>query len=155
MIDELLFSYRNLLSKAISNFAGFEFVELSHHYGIDECKKFGALILVKKKTPHFMEKVIALLPQQMHPEHSHFDRDEKYEVIYGNMVLTVQEEDVLLGRDDSYIVKLGMQHKFKTDGGVVFVESAASDKFLPSVYLDKSMGKLSDRKTDVTAYFKN
>jgi N-acetylneuraminate synthase len=57
-------------------------VELSHHYGIDQFEKVGAVI-IDCVNREYCKKLVIQIPNQTHPTHYHEKKEETFQVLWG------------------------------------------------------------------------
>ncbi len=152
---ELIIKHSIHRVKALLNQAGVplnsEFgVEYSHHDGIENFEKVGA-VLINCINRSYCKKIVVQLPGQKHPLHFHKIKEETFQVIYGTLETEVDGHRKQLRPGDTCLIQPGVWHSFWTDSGCVFEE--VSTRALPgdSVYADKRINKmeLSKRKTAV------
>lgn len=59
-------------------------LEISHHYGIENFRKVGA-VLVNFVNREYCKKILTMLPGQSHPEHLHRKKEETFYIVWGEM----------------------------------------------------------------------
>jgi len=123
--------------------------DLSHHYGIERFKKWGATIL-SCINREYCKKIIILLPKQKHPFHYHLKKEETFQVLYGNMDVTIDKKIKLLKVGDILTIERSKMHNFSSKEGVIFEEISTTDYKDDSFYEDKTISKNKDRKTCMT-----
>ena len=128
-------------------------VELSHHYGMERFREVGAVI-VNFFNREYCKKLILLLPGQRHPLHSHKSKEETFQVLYGDMELSLDGETTTMRPGDLETVKRGQVHAFKTDGGVIFEEVSTTHIKGDSYYEDEAIARLDpiERKTVISQW---
>jgi D-lyxose ketol-isomerase len=57
-------------------------IELSHHYGIERFREFGA-ILITCYNNEYAKKILIQLPRQKHPYHFHKEKKETFQLLWG------------------------------------------------------------------------
>jgi N-acetylneuraminate synthase len=124
-------------------------LELSHHYGIERYEEWGAAIL-NCINREYCKKIIILLPGQKHPFHYHLKKEETFQVLYGNMDVTVGKEVRQLKAGDMLTVERSVKHNFATKDGVIFEEVSTTHYKDDSFYDDKSIAQNLERKTELT-----
>jgi len=122
--------------------------ELSHHYGIDTFKEFGATI-IDCINREYCKKIIVLLPGQKHPSHTHKLKEETFNVIYGDLNLDLGGSVKTYGRGDMILVERNMSHSFSTVNGAVFEEISTTHYKNDSFYDDRTIMENRERKTEV------
>ena len=123
-------------------------VELSHHKGIDEFRRIGAVI-VNIINREYCKKLIILLPGQTHPSHCHGRKEETFQILHGEMDLELEGRHSTLQPGDMQLVERGRWHSFSTTTGCVFEEISTTHIIGDSRYADESINKLdpAQRKT--------
>ena len=124
-------------------------LELSHHYGIDRYREWGAAIL-SCINREYCKKLIILLPGQKHPFHRHVKKEETFQVLFGSMDVKVGEEAKLLKTGDILTVERGVNHNFASQEGVIFEEVSTTHYKDDSFYEDENITNNKDRKTELT-----
>jgi N-acetylneuraminate synthase len=125
-------------------------VEYSHHYGIREFRRTGAVI-INCINREYCKKVIVQLPGQKHPAHFHKLKEETFQVLHGVLNVSIDGHLRVLHPGETCLVQPGVWHSFWTETGVVFEEISTTHYNGDSVYKDKSINKLprESRKTVV------
>ena len=123
-------------------------IEYSHHYGLENFRETGA-VLITVFNKEYAKKLVVQLPQQKHPLHMHKIKDETFLVVYGVLTLTLNNEKYVLKRGEKMTVPPGVWHSFATDVGCIFEE--ISTRAIPgdSYYKDSNISnkKNAERKT--------
>ena len=131
---------------------GPEFVtEYSHHYGISNFRKVGA-VLIECINREYCKKLVIQLPHQKHPSHYHARKEETFQILYGVLYSQINGHVRELLPGDTVLVQPGVWHSFWTeDTGVIFEEVSTTHFNDDSFYEDKHINKLerSERKTVV------
>ncbi len=124
--------------------------EYSHHYGVSNFRKFGAVI-INCINREYCKKIIVQLPEQRHPSHFHKRKEETFQVLYGSMSVNVDGHIRHLRPGDTCLVMPGVWHSFWSDEGCVFEEVSTTHFNDDSIYADKEINQMkrSDRKTVV------
>ena len=128
-----------------------EFVtEYSHHYGVQNFRRFGA-VLINVINREYAKKVLVQLPGQLHPWHFHKLKEETFIVIWGKLHLELDDRNKVLSPGDSITVLPGVWHRFWTETGCVFEEISTTAHPNDSIYRDPEINKLTSaqRKTVV------
>ncbi|MCZ6800468.1 MAG: N-acetylneuraminate synthase family protein [Nitrospirae bacterium] len=141
--------------KAILNEAkiqlGSEFkVEYSHHYGLENFRKTGAVI-IECINREYCKKLVVQLPGQRHPSHYHTRKEETFQILYGILHVNTDGYPRILHPGETILIQPGVWHSFWTDNGVIFEEVSTTHYNNDSFYADKRINKLprSERKTVV------
>lgn len=128
--------------------------ELSHHYGIENLPQDGAYLLTVVNR-EYCKKLIAI--SGSHPEHYHKEKDETFQVLYGNITVHLSDgpgserEDLLLFAGDIVHVPRGKYHSF--NGWGIFEEISTHAEREDSYYTDPEIQKMDPmhRKTILEA----
>jgi sialic acid synthase SpsE/mannose-6-phosphate isomerase-like protein (cupin superfamily) len=122
-------------------------VEFSHHYGIPNFSKVGA-IFIECINRSYCKKLILQLRGQLHPNHYHKRKEETFQVLHGILEMEVEGRRRTLYPGDIQVVQQGVWHKFWTNNGVIFEEVSTTHFNDDSFYEDKEINKLplSQRK---------
>jgi sialic acid synthase SpsE/mannose-6-phosphate isomerase-like protein (cupin superfamily) len=125
-------------------------VEYSHHYGIANFREYGA-VLISCINREYCKKILVQLPGQKHPQHFHKLKEETFQVLYGQLHVSVDGHTRTLHPGEIYLVMPGVWHSFWTDHGCVFEEVSTTHYSNDSVYKDAKINKLQrhERKTVV------
>lgn len=125
-------------------------VEYSHHYGISRFREFGAVI-INCINREYCKKILVQLPGQKHPMHFHPLKEETFQVLHGDLTVSVDGRTRALVPGDVCLVMPGVWHSFWTDGGCVFEEVSTTHFNSDSFYKDTKINKLArhERKTVV------
>lgn len=125
-------------------------VEYSHHYGIENFRKTGAVI-IDCINREYCKKLVVQLPGQEHPSHYHARKEETFQVLHGVLGAKVDGRVRELHPGDTVLVQPGVWHSFWTETGVIFEEVSTTHFNDDSFYADKWINKLerSARKTVV------
>lgn len=124
--------------------------EISHHYGLERFREFGA-ILIDIINREYCKKLIVQLPRQKHPYHFHKKKEETFHVLYGDLEIEKNGNPIELKAGDTFLVKPNDWHKFSTVHGVVFEEISTTHFNNDSFYQDEKINNLGreNRKTKV------
>lgn len=123
-------------------------VELSHHYGLDQFKQVG-IVIIDCINREYCKKIIVQLPGQVHPYHHHLKKEETFHVLSGVLEIEIEGKRKTLSAGDMQVVPRGARHKFWTNTGVVFEEISTTHFNDDSIYEDPiiSSKKREQRKT--------
>ena len=124
-------------------------VEISHHYGVENFFRTGA-VLLNLVNRSYCKKAIVMLPGQAHPEHCHKVKEETFFVLHGSMQIDLDGRRVDLAVGDSVLVLPGVKHSFSTSTGVIFEEISSTHRAQDSYYSDPVISANKGRKTHVT-----
>jgi N-acetylneuraminate synthase len=125
-------------------------VEYSHHYGIPKFREYGAVI-INCINRDYCKKLLIQLPGQKHPVHHHKLKEETFQVLYGELHISLDGHIRTLKAGDTCLVLPGVWHSFWTDVGAVIEEVSTTHYNNDSVYKDKAIQSLQrhERKTVV------
>jgi len=123
-------------------------IELSHHYGMEHFRHVGALI-VTVVNREYCKKLIVVLPGQKHPPHLHKVKEETFHLLWGDLLINLDDRALTLGRGDTVLVERGVRHAFTTRGGAIFEELSTTHVAGDSYYDDERICRLDpmQRKT--------
>lgn len=113
-------------------------IELSHHFGIENFRETGAL-LINVVNAHYCKKFVAQLPGQRHPVHKHQIKDEAFQVLWGDLTVKLEDKCIELAPGDTLHVVHDTWHSFWTEGGVVFEEISTTSIPGDSIYQDEKI----------------
>ena len=124
--------------------------EYSHHYGIENFREVGA-VLITVVNREYAKKILVQLPGQRHPLHMHKLKEETFVVVYGDLVIELDGVERTLHPGDQLTVPPGVWHRFHSETGVVFEEISTTAFPKDSYYRDNNIAALSsaERKTVV------
>lgn len=125
-------------------------VEYSHHHGIAQFRKVGAVI-IECINREYCKKLVVQLPGQRHPAHYHARKEETFQVLYGTLICNVDGRTTVLQPGQTILVQPGVWHSFRSETGVIFEEVSTTHYNDDSFYAEKSINamKRSERKTIV------
>lgn len=123
-------------------------IELSHHYGMDRFHEVGATI-INMVNREYAKKLIIVLPGQSHPAHRHQKKEETFEMLAGDLEVTLDDEVIHMRPGDRLLVKRNTWHSFKTKTGAIFEEISTTHFRNDSEYRDAEVSALDpmQRKT--------
>lgn len=126
-------------------------IEYSHHYGVDNFRKIGA-VLIDVVNREYCKKIIVQLAGQVHPQHYHKRKEETFQVLSGVLNVVIEGRKRVLHPGDTCLVQPGMWHSFWTDTGCVFEEISTRHFNDDSYYKDKAINAMqrAQRKTIVS-----
>lgn len=125
-------------------------VEYSHHYGIPKFREIGAVI-INCINRSYCKKIIVQLPGQRHPAHFHKRKEETFQVLHGEVHVTMDGHERVLRAGETCLIQPGVWHSFWTHTGCIFEEVSTTHYNNDSFYKDKRINEMarSDRKTAV------
>jgi N-acetylneuraminate synthase len=148
IIYRILLQVKGMLNNARIQIGKDTSVELSHHYGLERFREFGAVIMncINRK---YCKKLIVQLPRQKHPYHFHKSKEETFQLLYGDLEVELDGKRIKPQVGDTILVKPGEWHKFHTLDGAIFEEVSTTHFDNDSFYEDERIARLSreSRKT--------
>jgi sialic acid synthase SpsE/mannose-6-phosphate isomerase-like protein (cupin superfamily) len=123
--------------------------EISHHFGIHRFHEFGAVI-INFVNREYCKKVIALLPNQEHPEQYHKLKEETFQVLFGEIELRLDGESQTCSTGEIITIARGVKHSFRSRSGAVIEEISSKHYPEDSYYTDPAIATNKGRKTLVT-----
>ncbi len=129
-------------------------LEISHHYGLEKFDEVGAVI-INCVNREYCKKLLVMLPNQRHPMHMHKIKEETFQVLYGDMEITIGEETKIYKPGDMALVKRGTMHCFSSPTGAVFEEISTEHKAGDSYYEDPKVTENKNRKTNFTYWLED
>lgn len=123
-------------------------LELSHHYGLEHFRHYGATI-INVINREYCKKLIVLLPGQQHPNHYHKVKEETFQVLSGTLTLTLDGVTSEVKAGDVITVERNVLHAFTSTEGCIFEEVSTTHVKNDSYYEDEKIAKLDvmERKT--------
>lgn len=127
--------------------------ELSHHYGMQHFRQFGAVI-ISIVNREYCKKLIAVLPGQQHPIHTHKVKEETFQLLYGDLTVELEDRIIEMKPGDIQTVLRGEKHAFSSKTGAVFEEVSTTHIKNDSYYDDPRVSRLDpmERKTKVVKW---
>jgi sialic acid synthase SpsE/quercetin dioxygenase-like cupin family protein len=147
IIDKIVKDSLQLLEQARVPLSGKESVEISAHYGLEKFEKHGALI-IDKINRDYCKKIIVVAAGQQHPTHRHIKKEEAFELLHGDCVLTLNGVDIEMTPGKPLLINRGVDHSFGSSNGCVIEEISTTHIPGDSVYQDVEINTLplSERK---------
>jgi N-acetylneuraminate synthase len=148
MIRGIIHDAKGLLYEAhVEVGSDFE-IELSHHYGMEHFRQFGALI-VNVINREYCKKLIVVLPGQQHPNHYHKIKEETFQLLWGDADIIINGIKCELKPGDKILVERGAWHSFTSQKGAIIEEISTTHVLGDSYYKDSAINKLDPltRKT--------
>ncbi|SFR58802.1 N-acetylneuraminate synthase family protein [Anaeromicropila populeti] len=123
-------------------------VELSHHYGMQHFRQFGAII-INIINREYCKKLIIVLPGQKHPLHAHKVKEETFQLLYGDMQVCIEGNMINMTPGDIQTVLRSENHSFTSVNGAIFEEVSTTHVRNDSYYEDEKIRSLDpiERKT--------
>ena len=124
-------------------------IEISHHYGLSNFYKNGA-ILIKIINLSYSKMLVVLLPGQAYPRHHHIQKDETYHLLHGELTVEVEGKVTKLKEGDVLSIARGTMHSFSSVKGAIVEEISTTYIQGDSVYEDSVITDNPDRKIHLT-----
>jgi sialic acid synthase SpsE/quercetin dioxygenase-like cupin family protein len=123
-------------------------IELSHHYGMKNFRENGA-VLLNLINREYCEKLIVVLPGQQHPSHLHKIKEETFQLLWGDLEVSLENETIQMKPGDKVLVHPGVFHSFGSKTGAIFQEISTRNIKNDSYYQDERIRILDpmERKT--------
>jgi N-acetylneuraminate synthase len=154
IIYRIMLQVKGMLNKARIWIGKDSSIELSHHYGLERFREFGAIIIdvINRK---YCKKLIIQLPRQKHPYHFHKKKEETFQLLYGDLEVELDGTRIQPQVGDTILVKPGEWHKFHTLHGAIFEEISTTHYNDDSLYEDERIARLprEARKTVIPNWY--
>ena len=123
-------------------------IELSHHYGMENFRETG-VILVNIINRQYCKKLLIQLSGQKHPTHLHKIKEETFQLLYGDLTVNIDNKEIQMFPGDKMLVEPNTWHSFRTQGGAIFEEISTRYLRDDSYYKDTAISRLDpmERKT--------
>ncbi len=123
-------------------------IELSHHYGLEQFAQTGCMI-VNVLNREYCKKLIVVLPGQANPQHKHLRKEETFQLLYGDLQVSLDDQPVFLKPGDTLLVERDTWHGFRSEKGAIFEEISTTHYRNDSIYQDERIASLDpmQRKT--------
>ncbi len=151
VLKDAIHQVKAMLNEAsITLDSGFN-IEFSHHYGIENFRETGALI-VDCINREYCKKLIVVLPGQKHPVHYHKRKEETFQVLSGVFECEIDGHRRTLHPGATSVVLPGVWHRFWSDKGCIVEEVSTTHYNNDSVYNDRRINEMprNERKTIVS-----
>lgn len=150
ILRDILIQTKGILSEARVPIGKGSHIELSHHYGLERFREFGAIIVTCVNRA-YTKKLVIQLPRQKHPYHHHKIKEETFQLLYGDMEAEIDGHRTKLEVGDTILVSPGAWHKFHTLDGCIFEEVSTTHINNDSFYEDERIARLTreERKTEI------
>jgi N-acetylneuraminate synthase len=124
-------------------------MEISHHYGLERFGEFGVTML-NVVNREYCKKLLIMLPGQNHPAQYHKVKEETFHVLYGDLDLSLDDNERILNAGDVVTIERGVQHEFGSRSGAIIEEISTTHFGEDSFYRDPAITGNLNRKTFVT-----
>jgi len=150
ILRKYIHRYKYMLNEAKIVISKDSRIELSHHKGIENIEKVGAL-LVTLINGVYCKKIIALFPKQKHPTHKHYKKVETFHLLWGDLQVIKNKRVYNMTVGDKLDVYRDEWHSFSSVKGAVFEEISTESIKSDSKYYDPEIDKTDSivRKTYV------
>lgn len=147
---EIIKQCKSILLSANVTFNSDAEIEISHHYGIERFREFGAMIITCYNS-EYAKKIIVQLPRQKHPYHYHELKKESFQLIWGDCEIVINGKSKTMKTGELVTVERQQWHKFSTLHGAVIEEISTEAIGSDSYYDDLEIMKKErfQRKTQV------
>jgi sialic acid synthase SpsE/mannose-6-phosphate isomerase-like protein (cupin superfamily) len=152
MIYRIMLEVRAMLNKARIFIGEESSIELSHHFGLERFREFGA-VLITCINREYCKKLIIQLPRQKHPYHLHKEKEETFQLLYGDLEVLKEGWRQSLKPGDITLIKPGEWHKFHTLHGAIFEEVSTTHHNDDSYYEDERLASERQGKSVVPVAF--
>jgi N-acetylneuraminate synthase len=144
----ILHEVKGMLNEA-KIFAGNDFtIELSHHFGIAHFRHYG-ITMINIVNREYCKKLIIVLPGQKHPKHYHVQKEETFQVLSGNLLINIDDQELEIKQGELFTVERNVIHAFESLDGCIFEEISTTHVKNDSFYADPKIRSLDpmERKT--------
>jgi len=143
-----LFQVRKILSRSKVPVNKDAVLELSHHYGLSRFREFGTAMFTCLNR-NYAKKILVMLPRQKHPIHYHDMKEESFQLLWGDVQISVNGKVSKLEVGEILTVYPKEWHKFSSMNGCVLEEISTHHSSGDSFYEDPTIQSLSapNRKT--------
>ena len=132
---------------------GDEELEISCHFGLGNFENTGCGI-INRINREYCKKLIIVLPGQSHPTHKHIQKEECFELLYGDCTVKLGDEIIPLQKGKPLLVPRGITHSFKSNEGCVVEEISTTHIKGDSIYNDPTINQLPLDKRKIFTVFK-
>jgi len=140
-IYRIMLVVRGMLNQARIHVGDDSSIELSHHYGLERFREFGAVI-INCINREYCKKLIIQLPRQKHPYHFHKKKEETFQLLYGDLEVEKEGRQITMRPGDTVLMEPGAWHKFHTLHGAIFEEISTTHYNNDSYYEDERIARL-------------
>jgi len=113
-------------------------IELSHHHGMEHFRQIGA-ILITLVNREYCKKLVVMLPGQQHPSHHHKRKEETFQLLWGDLEITLDDDTRQLKPGDKVLVERNVWHSFRSSAGAIFEEISSRHVKGDSYYEDETI----------------
>jgi len=150
IIYRIMLQVKGMLNQARIAIGRESSIEISHHYGLERFREFGAVIITCINR-RYCKKLVIQLPRQKHPYHYHDRKEETFQLLYGDLEVELEGRRIKVEPGDTVLVEPKQWHKFHTLDGAIFEEVSTTHFNNDSFYEDERIARLprETRKTVV------
>ena len=150
LIYSIMLQVKGMLNSAKIFIGENSCVEISHHYGLERFREFGAVI-IDCINRAYCKKIIVQLPRQKHPYHYHKKKEETFQLLHGDLEVELEGRRKRLNPGDTVLVQPQKWHKFHTLHGAIFEEISTTHYDDDSYYEDEKIARIprERRKTKI------
>ena len=150
IIYRIMLQVKGMLNQARIAIGRESAIEISHHYGLERFREFGAVIITCINR-QYCKKLVIQLPRQKHPYHYHAKKEETFQLLYGDLEVELEGKRIKVEPGDTVLVEPKQWHKFHTLDGAIFEEVSTTHFNNDSFYEDERISRLprEARKTEV------
>ena len=95
------------------------------------------------------------MPNQRHPAHLHKIKEETFQILHGELEITVGGESKVYKPGDIVLVNTGVMHSFSSKTGAIFEEISTKHIVGDSYYEDVNINENKKRKTNFTYWLED
>jgi len=123
-------------------------VEMSHHWGPENFRRFGC-VMVNIVNREYCKKLLLMIPGQQHPNHRHHQKEETFQVLWGELDVILDGKSHHLKSGDILLIGRAQWHSFSTTMGCIIEEISTTHVHGDSEYEDQRIAILDpmQRKT--------
>lgn len=146
--------YKSMFTESNVTVSNQKRIELSHHYGLENLEKTGAMLITVINSNEYCKKLIAIFPGQNHPTHRHFKKVETFHLLSGDLTVVINSKVTFMKPGDKLNVYRHEWHSFSSKEGAIFEEISTEALSYDSEYKEKKINKLdtTQRKTLVPVW---
>jgi len=144
-VFQIMLQVKGILNQARVFIGKESSIEISHHYGLERFREFGAVIITCINRS-YCKKLIVMLPRQKHPYHFHKKKEETFQLLWGDVEIELAGKRTKLKPGDVFVVMKGEWHKFHTLDGCVFEEVSTMHYNNDSFYEDEKIAQVPREK---------
>ena len=105
------------------------------------------LTLITVVNRAYCKKILVSLPNQTHPEQYHKIKAETFHVLFGEVLLTLDNSESIYRPGDVVHIEPGVRHKFVSKTGAIIEEISSTHLQDDSHYTDDAITQNLNRKT--------